>query len=150
MLAKLEELNITNKELEIKEYNGIVILKSNSIKKDVKGADLAYTKFLRCGNKAHDISGYTTGIGLYAKEVFKIAKKKNSIRFNSDFLLKCQNPKCMESIIVDIENCFDLKTLEIIENSKYFFIITDHKAREFDEIGNEDLKDSIFVSIGFV
>lgn len=123
MWANAEELGIENDLSFCFENDGILFFKQEDLKKIKEKVDIAETSFLKVGAKIHDISGYTTGLGLNVKDVFKMMKKKGAIRFHSDFSIEAHS-ECLKTLTSDILKAYPCEYLDKLE-SKLFFSISD-------------------------
>lgn len=152
MLATINDLTPKINDIQIVEHNNLVLVSCNEdaskIKKCINHADVAYTLFIKQGKKTFDVTGYTTGIGLDKKEIFKLSKKPNAIRFKSDFLLSCKNTDCMESISNAILENYEVNALDQIENTKFFFLLSKKPPESYDCFGDGD--QNIFVNVCFI
>lgn len=151
MWATIEDLKILNDEVEYIDKDGILFFKSDTIKKDLEKVDIANTTFLQYGKKIHDITGYTTGIGVGVKEVFKLIKKKNAIRFNSDLEIHCESKECLKTISELVHSQYPVGHLDSIEEAKYFFCIHNNDLKIDKEILKDDIeKEVAIVSLYFI
>lgn len=130
MWAKPEELGLTDDSTLFRQHNGILFFNARDLSAIPNKIDIAETIFLKSGHKTHDISGYTTGIGLGVKDVFKLMKKKNATRFKSDFTIY-GTKKCLDTIINDVIQIYPCKALDNI-SSKVFFSISEVPISEQD------------------
>lgn len=152
MWATIDDLKLINENIPYIEKEGVLFFKSDDIKNDLEKVDIANTTFLQYGKKIHDISGYTTGIGVGVKEVFKLIKKKNAIRFNSDILLYCNNKECLKTISELVYSQYPIGHLDSIEEAKYFFCIHNNNINVDKEIlkDNDSDLEMITVSLYFL
>lgn len=153
MWATAEELNLKNLECEqYIEKNGVLLFRKEGLKNIQNKIDVAETQFLQVGNKIYDISGYTTGIGLGVKEVFKMIKKKNAFRFSSDFNL-LTDCKCLHTISDDILEIYPHDILNKLD-SKLFLCLEerscDMEARKPSRFENKDHTDINTIRIYFL
>lgn len=127
MWATATELNLKDPDCnQYIEKNGMLLFTKEGLTNIQSKIDIADTQFLQVGNKIHDISGYTTGVGLGVKEVFKMIKKKNAFRFNSDFniLTDCE---CLNTISDDILEIYPHDILNKLD-SKLFFCLEERSC----------------------
>lgn len=149
MWATIEDLNLKNKDCkDYIEKNGILIFNKKGLENIQNKVDVADTQFLQVGKKIHDISGYTTGIGLNVKEVFKLMKKKNAFKFKSNFNLP-MDCNCIDTISEDILEIFPYDILEDLDSKLFFCIEDKEKHGEDIRIPSrlEDCKNTQFGSV---
>lgn len=122
MWATKSDLNLKDVQCNnFIENEGVLIFNKEGLSNIQNKIDVADTQFLQVGKKVYDISGYTTGIGVGVKDVFKMMKKKNAFKFKSDFCLPIESD-CLKIISNDIMEIFPYDILDNIE-SKLFFCV---------------------------
>ncbi len=130
MWANNEELGLNEDSKLFFENDGILFFDQKNLEDIPNKIEMAETSFLKVGKKIYDITGYTTGVGLGVKEVFGMMKKKNAIKFPSDFYIE-GNSECLKTLTDDLLKAYPCEYLDKL-SSKLFFSFSEEQQSKVE------------------